>query len=263
MHSRPKCRGNRTLDELTEEEISKRRPCRYCCKMDQIRGEECLICRDPCMRDQCHGVCEGCTRSYVDTLLQNPTWNGEVTCPCGSGQRLAVSKKMTEYMASMTGVQQPLYKRCIIEKTLEEITTLRCPHCHAAFFDFEGCCAIQCRCGEYFCALCFEKNENRDDSHQHVANCRLNPCKGDYYVSTESWHKIMNTRKFFRLWELTCSAHTHTSSLHCLTIVREAFKHDRSIFPRGMVCTCAVVFCILFVFFPRLTGLACFIAVSI
>lgn len=61
----------------------------------------------------------------------------------------------------------------------DELLTLRCPRCRAAFLDFSGCFALTCgrcqpRCG--FCAFCLE--DCGEDAHRHVANCPLNAIPG-------------------------------------------------------------------------------------
>mmetsp|Transcript_9264 Transcript_9264/g.32175 ORF Transcript_9264/g.32175 Transcript_9264/m.32175 type:complete len:599 (+) Transcript_9264:26-1822(+) len=52
----------------------------------------------------------------------------------------------------------------------EELLTLKCPRCRAAFVDYEGCNALvcsRCKCG--FCAFCLA--DCGHDAHAHVALC--------------------------------------------------------------------------------------------
>ena len=53
----------------------------------------------------------------------------------------------------------------------ENLLTLACPRCKAAFVDFEGCFALQCsQCPCGFCAMCLK--DCGTDAHGHVANCQ-------------------------------------------------------------------------------------------
>lgn len=53
---------------------------------------------------------------------------------------------------------------------VEDILTLKCPKCRAAFYDFTGCAALTCgRCGCGFCAYCLANCGA--DAHAHVAHC--------------------------------------------------------------------------------------------
>ena len=64
---------------------------------------------------------------------------------------------------------------------VDELLTLRCPRCQAAFVDFSGCFALKCsHCPCGFCAWCLE--DCGDDAHRHVASCpeSKNP-PGDYF----------------------------------------------------------------------------------
>ena len=85
-------------------------------------------------------------------------------------------------------------------KELEDVLNLRCPKCHAAFVDYDGCAALTCRCGAHFCALC--QVDCGADAHAHVPNCELNPSRS-VYVSTPVWKQIVgkqNRVKLRALW---------------------------------------------------------------
>lgn len=75
----------------------------------------------------------------------------------------------------------------------DNILTLRCPSCEAAFIDFDGCCAVACGgsgCGKYFCGLCLEPHPNSSVSHAHVRICVKNPHKGDYFCSRNDLNTV-------------------------------------------------------------------------
>jgi hypothetical protein len=64
-------------------------------------------------------------------------------------------------------------------KIIDDILTLRCPRCQAAFIDFDGCCALTCdnaTCSAGFCAWCL--TDCGADAHRHVANCPENKSGG-------------------------------------------------------------------------------------
>ena len=74
------------------------------------------------------------------------------------------------------------------KRIVDEILTLRCPRCEAAFVDFANCFAIKCRsCDCHFCGWCFEDCGDRDDAHSHVAECPVKPTKaGTFYANGDA-----------------------------------------------------------------------------
>lgn len=66
---------------------------------------------------------------------------------------------------------------------VDEILTLKCPRCKAAFDEFEGCCAVSCHCTSSFCAFCLK--DCGEDAHGHVAQCIENPTRGDVFCSQD------------------------------------------------------------------------------
>jgi hypothetical protein len=62
---------------------------------------------------------------------------------------------------------------------IEQFLNLRCPRCHAAFVEFDGCLAVNCSsCNAGFCVCCLADCGN--DAHAHVLECEYNPNRGDY-----------------------------------------------------------------------------------
>jgi hypothetical protein len=54
---------------------------------------------------------------------------------------------------------------------VEDLLTLKCPSCRAAFLDFTGCFLLSChRCKCQFCGWCLAANQD----HHHVAGCTHN-----------------------------------------------------------------------------------------
>mmetsp|Transcript_9861 Transcript_9861/g.19117 ORF Transcript_9861/g.19117 Transcript_9861/m.19117 type:complete len:604 (-) Transcript_9861:20-1831(-) len=71
------------------------------------------------------------------------------------------------------------------------------PCCNRGFV-YDGCAAVACAdlCGRHFCALCHFHSDR--DCHPHVATCRLNPRRNDYFVSKEeldALHRPLVARK--------------------------------------------------------------------
>uniref|UniRef100_A0A7S3AK67 RING-type domain-containing protein n=1 Tax=Haptolina ericina TaxID=156174 RepID=A0A7S3AK67_9EUKA len=66
-------------------------------------------------------------------------------------------------------------------RILEENLTLKCPRCKQAFFDFQGCTALDCsRCSCKFCGWCLHDCGDKD-AHPHVANCDVKPPECDVF----------------------------------------------------------------------------------
>ena len=61
---------------------------------------------------------------------------------------------------------------------IDEILTLKCPHCKLAFIDCDACAALTCKCGE--------------DAHKLVANCKDNPSKEVWMLKKISKDIILN-----------------------------------------------------------------------
>jgi Ankyrin repeats (3 copies) len=63
---------------------------------------------------------------------------------------------------------------------LDSILMLKCPRCHKAFDDFDGCFAVHCRdtaghgCGACFCGYCLKDCGNSKQTHAHVPKCAHN-----------------------------------------------------------------------------------------
>lgn len=84
-------------------------------------------------------------------------------------------------------------------KIINDILTLTCPRCKAAFVDFDGCFALKCRscpCG--FCAGCLQDCDS--DAHHHVSRCRVchetdTAMTDRFYGSFEHFERIHRKRR--------------------------------------------------------------------
>jgi hypothetical protein len=65
------------------------------------------------------------------------------------------------------------------EHVIENILTLKCPRCQAAFIDWDGCMALTCAaCGCGFCGWCL--SDCGDDAHRHIErSCPATDTRGD------------------------------------------------------------------------------------
>uniref|UniRef100_A0A0G4GWN8 Protein kinase domain-containing protein n=1 Tax=Chromera velia CCMP2878 TaxID=1169474 RepID=A0A0G4GWN8_9ALVE len=91
----------------------------------------------------------------------------------------------------------------------EDILTLKCPHCRAAFLDFTNCAALTCRsCNCGFCGYCLKNCGS--DAHDHVPRCpvarevgaRLNIQFGMFPGSVEDWERFQKERQTDRVREV-------------------------------------------------------------
>ena len=76
---------------------------------------------------------------------------------------------------------------------IEQILTLRCPRCKAAFTDFSGCFALTCRCSAGFCAWCLK--DCGADAHSHIPGCVENGTPGDVFGSFERFNQHHQQRR--------------------------------------------------------------------
>jgi HrpA-like RNA helicase len=89
--------------------------------------------------------------------------------------------------------------RPLFQHVTDNILTLRCPSCQAAFLDFNGCCAVECGCcKKYFCGYCLNPDQNSSTSHAHVIQCKKNS-RRDYFCSQSELDKI---HRFARIGQL-------------------------------------------------------------
>ena len=79
---------------------------------------------------------------------------------------------------------------------VEHILTLHCPHCNAAFLDFDNCFALKChRCQSGFCAYCLAHCGSWEDTHRHVANCPHNLAGGNVFGTPEQFERAQRRRR--------------------------------------------------------------------
>uniref|UniRef100_A0A0G4FLM6 RING-type domain-containing protein n=1 Tax=Chromera velia CCMP2878 TaxID=1169474 RepID=A0A0G4FLM6_9ALVE len=96
-----------------------------------------------------------------------------------------------------------------VREITEDILTLKCPRCRAAFADFDGCAALTCgSCNCAFCGYCL-KDCGRD-AHDHMPRCRvtrdvgarLNTQFGMFPASFQDWKRFQRERQTEREGEV-------------------------------------------------------------
>eukprot|EP01052_Picozoa_sp_SAG31_P039920 SAG31_NODE_5649_length_2404_cov_1.374837_2_plen_229_part_00 len=96
--------------------------------------------------------------------------------------RLLVAAQMRQL--EQLGVE--VFRHC--SHIREDILTLKCPRCAAAFIDFDGCMALTCAaCGAGFCAWCLK--DCGEDAHDHVALCSAKPVSADEFYATSAQYE--------------------------------------------------------------------------
>merc|ERR1711972_473806 len=85
-------------------------------------------------------------------------------------------------------IQEQMQERRVLasRRHIEEnIMTLKCPRCHQAFLDFDGCFALRCsRCPCGFCAWC-GADSGSNDAHAHVQFCQEKPVGAEGFFGTQ------------------------------------------------------------------------------
>lgn len=78
------------------------------------------------------------------------------------------------------------------DHVLQNILTIRCPGCRAAFVDFDGCFSVTCRCGCCFCGWCFARFP---DAHAHVLTCQYSLQPGNHHGTQEQFNDSCRKRQ--------------------------------------------------------------------
>lgn len=239
----------RATQVFTQEQIANLPRCRVC--RPDVRESFCLVCYEPddesgdetdnetdesgddtiahlidcpCTR---HRICKPCLQRHVQLVCAEVPSDalrlrqGSIPCPCGTGefdvQRFDAHLFGTWRRAVCTHTRDTRAAPSTDDnvQSLLENLTLKCPKCHAAFYDFDGCIALQCRCGAFFCALCMQMCDSSDACHDHILRCDHNAHRS-YYVPMDEWHDIVTQQKTQRVltfFETCCMK----SQLHALS----------------------------------------------
>jgi interleukin-1 receptor-associated kinase 4 len=94
-------------------------------------------------------------------------------------------------------------------RIIDDILTLKCPHCSVAMLDFDGCFSVEHRsdgaqqqgCGRHFCGWCLNPFEGSGACHAHVKMCARAPARnrGSYHGSKEEFHQVQSETRRLRV----------------------------------------------------------------
>lgn len=95
-----------------------------------------------------------------------------------------------------------LWSMLPIQKRYPRGRTRLCPACAAPYDDFDGCLCLVCsRCDTIFCALCQTVSSSWNTGHAHVAECRLNTQRPEYFWPSQmfdAWRCNMRYRRLYK-----------------------------------------------------------------
>lgn len=207
-------------------------PSAVCLVCGTVVSEDAVAC--PCAAG--HVLCAECHDGYVRRACSalRPISGGRVGCPCGCGAEM----DPRTWSKELHGVWQEALLTCdatrhapwsmprVVAELVDDVFTLRCPECDAAFDSYDACAAVQCTCGAWFCAFCMTPAYDARECHTHVRNCHLNPRRGlDYFVSTEEWSAVQRARAANRLRERFAEVRACTSLVHALALFSAISGH--------------------------------------
>jgi hypothetical protein len=190
----------------------------------------CCICFDDTDDVRCtgkrHTLCNSCFNGHVVAEAKRPEFNGTVKCPlnrmsecdCEGFTVSFIAKHTTdqtfnEYdrkrydIKEKTAIhkfQEDFQKKLQLENTLSQsekdmnyvldnIFTLKCPHCSAAYADFDGCLAVVCSsCSKSFCGKCNAACKDKTHAHQHAHYCTFGGCPLGYFLPINIIKKSQN-----------------------------------------------------------------------
>uniref|UniRef100_A0A0G4HPY8 non-specific serine/threonine protein kinase n=1 Tax=Chromera velia CCMP2878 TaxID=1169474 RepID=A0A0G4HPY8_9ALVE len=81
-----------------------------------------------------------------------------------------------------------------VREIIDDVLTLKCPGCHQAFIDYDGCAALACsRCPCKFCGYCLRDCGN--DAHPHVRHCPSDTSRSGLFPSRPNWERAQRERQ--------------------------------------------------------------------
>ena len=200
LHKERECRGLTHMRIVDKEDYHHFSLCRFCAL------PRCLICRDvsniacPCNE---HAMCRQCMNDYISGLSKTDL--ASLTCPCGDKRPFDVQSLPTalhsKWIAKLTKTASATIPPCPVSHIVDNILTNSCPHCNRKYENFDGCAAVACECGEWFCGLCGCKCSGFDDAHAHVKICDYNRFSGELFFSRKEITDIETDRKLRHVFE--------------------------------------------------------------
>ena len=233
------CRRLRSTDtvEVEDEDASRWRLCEHCLPT-------CVVCASargrpmPCGD---HGMCDECADTYLRLHVEEdralPDGALLPPCPCGAGPSLDPHRDL-----SPTNLRNCMHRALqnrrpptspvlssLGQALREESRSLACPNCARPFVDFDGCAALECRCGAWFCALCLTPCRDARDAHSHVRRCSLNP-GSSFYVSLPTCRRVWLRRARVRARAALVRLFRNDGWLAALGGMAALRRHDPELF---------------------------------
>jgi hypothetical protein len=154
--------------------------CQVCCP-------KCIVCKTTggyALLCGMHGICLDCWPWYArhHNLLK---------CPCGMGSEMdprqlpvKIFNLWKESLCHTTSTEGD-QRGSQVAHFEDRVLNTTCPWCNSIYIDFDGCAAVYCNCGHWFCGLCDARidGDTSHDAHKHVRACAANPGT-DYFVSS-------------------------------------------------------------------------------
>ena len=136
-----------------------------------------------CVSHKCNKMYGNQLRNYATCLGNDPDVLVQLLSLVGSTSAALVKVTPPEVDSEL---------KTLIRSFITDQMTMYCPHCSAAFYDFEGCFVIHCAsssCRKLFCGWCLETSTNSKELHEHLKNCPFNVKPGHYYGTIEDFHR--------------------------------------------------------------------------
>lgn len=167
------------------------------CFSDQVKDQISMQSICSFVENKCKIVCSYCKDSFnekqIATYLNDDLYDKFISAKLEAqlGNEITNREKMLSQQKCNSKVE--LHRNYICENIL----TLHCKKCSAAFLDFTGCFAITCgSCNGSMCGWCLE--DFSPDAHAHVASCKYSLNKGQVFSTLELFnqrHKIRRQNK--------------------------------------------------------------------
>ena len=188
-HATPDCRQCRVRHPVRLDTLRGKRACPVC--VGNVDAVECTACAGlmPAFASfSCgHAFCRECAEHVISSNARRKA--RRLACPCGGGFAPTVSAEIMGEMLDRA------WSDGAAARTPADHLNSACPHCDAVFYDFDGCLALRCDCGGFFCALCFKACASNQEAHAHARECASNPNPGELYLSMDAWHRVQARRR--------------------------------------------------------------------
>jgi hypothetical protein len=232
-------RGPLRRIEATEAQINAYPVCRMCCATG---SNVCLICGDVLQENEAiecpcphgHRLCADCTdehirRACTERPMDVTSTCDHIGCPCGHDSAFdprGFSRSQFELWYAAIVAHLSEGRRAVsvsaarfLSELVDDSLTLRCPACGLAFVDFDGCLALECRCGAFFCALCLKHCDGWHHCHAHVRDCVENTRDQSLYLRPSEWEEVQRRLATQRIATHLIDVAQTVSTLFALTLL--------------------------------------------